>query len=152
VTCFSSAIQHARQRALPACKTPREVWAYVSIRQHTSAYVSIGATCCETTREVGAYVSIRQHPSAYVGIRQHTSAYVSIRQHTRYVPARRRARWGEGVILQQDVGRCRQERHRRKPTYVSIRQHTSAYVTIRQHTLGDVVKSGTAGNLYLRLY
>ncbi len=33
-----------------------------SIRQHTSAYVSI-----------------RQHTSAYVSIRQHTSAYVSIR-------------------------------------------------------------------------
>ncbi len=40
--------------------------AYVSIRQHTSAYVSIAS----------AYVSIRQH---YVSIRQH---YVSIRQHT----------------------------------------------------------------------
>jgi len=41
---------------------------YVSIRQHTSAYVS--------------NVSIRQHTSAYVRIRLHTSAYVSIRQHT----------------------------------------------------------------------
>ncbi len=34
--------------------------AYVSIRQHTSAYV--------------AYVSIRQHTSAYVGIRQDEGA------------------------------------------------------------------------------
>ncbi len=45
--------------------------AYVSIRQHTSAYVSMSA-----------YVSIRQHTSAYVSIHPHTSAYVSIRQHT----------------------------------------------------------------------
>jgi hypothetical protein len=38
---------------------------YASIRQHTSAYVSI---------------SLRQHTSAYISIRQHTD--VSIRQHT----------------------------------------------------------------------
>jgi hypothetical protein len=57
--------------------------AYVSIRQHMSAYVSIRR--------------MRQHTSAYVSIlarlapisrgptrviRQHTSAYASIRQHT----------------------------------------------------------------------
>jgi hypothetical protein len=63
--------------------------AYVSIcqmraTQHTSAYVSI----CQmrATQHTSAYVSIRQHTSAYVrceqhSIRQHTSAYVSIRQH-----------------------------------------------------------------------
>jgi hypothetical protein len=39
--------------------------AYVSIRQHASACVSM--------RQL--YVSIRQHTSAYVSIRQHTSAY-----------------------------------------------------------------------------
>jgi hypothetical protein len=48
---------------------PRSAPASIHLRQHTSAYVSIG-----------------QHPptSAYVRIRQHTSAstYVSIRQHT----------------------------------------------------------------------
>jgi hypothetical protein len=76
-----------------------------SIRQHTSAYVSIRQhsyctklrTFC--TEHTSAYVSIRQHTSAYASIRQHTSAYASIRQHT--------------------------------PAYVSIRQHTSAYVSIR---------------------
>jgi hypothetical protein len=47
----------------------------VSIRQHTSAYVS-------TRQHTSAYVSTRQHTSAYVSIRQHTSAYASIRQHT----------------------------------------------------------------------
>ncbi len=82
--------------------------AYVSIRQHTSAY---------------AYVSIRQHTSAYVSIRQHTSAYVlalgrsrpgSIRQHTSayvsiaHTPVDQRSL---PVVF---------------VAYVSIRQHTSA--------------------------
>jgi hypothetical protein len=51
--------------------------AYVSIRQHTSAY------------RMHIYAS-RMHTSAYVSIRQHTSAYVSIRQHLAciYVHAR----------------------------------------------------------------
>jgi hypothetical protein len=83
----------------------------VSIRQHTSAYVSI--------RQPSAYVSIRQHTSAYVSIRQHTSAYVSIRQHT-----------SAYVSIRQHTS-----------AYVSIRQHTSAYVSIRQHTLGRVTSS-----------
>jgi hypothetical protein len=99
--------------------------AYVSLRQHTSAYVSmlrdllyglcrwLAGTC--TRQHTSAHVSsvsIRQHTSAYVSIRQHTSrqhtsAYVSIRQHTSaYVSIR----------------------------HVSIRQHTSAYVSTRQHT------------------
>jgi hypothetical protein len=55
--------------------------AYVCIRQHTSAYVSVGAVALAGERE-----SIRLHTSAYVSIRQRTSAYVSvrhsIRQHT----------------------------------------------------------------------
>jgi hypothetical protein len=81
--------------------------AYVSIRQHTSAYV----TYTGRVRHLG--LIIRQHTSAYVSIRhiysgspppwpEVASAYVSIRQHT--------------------------------SEYVSIRQHTSAYVSIRQHT------------------
>jgi hypothetical protein len=51
-----------------------------------------GASIKALLRGCSAYVSIRQHTSAYVsikalvrlgmlGIRQHTSAYVSIRQH-----------------------------------------------------------------------
>ena len=60
--------------------------AYVSIRQHTSAYVRAGAGAGEEgvgrCTHTSAYVSIRQHTSAYVSIRQHASAYVSIRQHT----------------------------------------------------------------------
>jgi hypothetical protein len=80
---------HARRAVLPA---------YVSIRQHASAYVSIRqplvfrAPLHARRAVLPAYVSIRQdsirqHTSAYVSIRQHTSAYVSIRQHTSaYVP------------------------------------------------------------------
>ncbi len=77
--------------------------AYVSIRQHTSAYASIRQKMRVTpcSKHTSAYVSIRQHTPAYtsirqkmritpcskvrpayVSIRQHTSAYVSIRQHT----------------------------------------------------------------------
>jgi hypothetical protein len=85
---------------------------YVSICQHTSAYVRMractysaeeehaardkrGLRASELTDHVnrsrrlfcvlhhtGAYVSIRQHTSGYVRIRQDTSAYVRIRQHT----------------------------------------------------------------------
>jgi hypothetical protein len=100
----------------------------LSMRQHTSAYVSTRkhtyedtyivhtpyrcarAWSCDNTAAASpkheslasCSVSIRQHTSAYVSIRQHTSAYVSIRQHT--------------------------------SAYVSIRQHTSAHVSIRQST------------------
>jgi hypothetical protein len=54
--------------------------AYVSIRQHTSAYVSIrqlseGAWGPE--RVLITYILYIKHTSAYVSIRQHTSAYVS---------------------------------------------------------------------------
>jgi hypothetical protein len=80
--------------------------AYVSIRQHTSAYV---------IREWGhsripACVRIRQHTSAYVSIRHtwmgplkdssirpHTSAFVSIR-HTSYVSIRHKALLRDLVI------------------------------------------------------
>jgi hypothetical protein len=57
-----------------------------SIRQHTSAYVSIRQrihTVAEIESHRGdckARELQRQHTSAYVSIRQHTSAYVSIRQ------------------------------------------------------------------------
>ncbi len=95
--------------------------AYVSIRQHTSAYVSIrhlraSAPTCSIRQHTSAYVSIRQHTSAYVTCVQvlQPSAYVSIRQHTSaYVTCVQ--------VLQPSA-------------YVSIRQHTSAYVSIRQHT------------------
>jgi hypothetical protein len=58
--------------------------AYVSIRQHTSAYVVDHALVDHVYIYIRS-VSIRQHTSAYVSIRQHTSAYVSIRQHTSWI-------------------------------------------------------------------
>jgi hypothetical protein len=50
------------------------------MRQHTSAYVSSDvqhALALRVCLQDPAYVSIRQHTSAYVSIRQHTSACVS---------------------------------------------------------------------------
>ncbi len=58
-------------------RVPKHTAAFIqhsySIRQHTSAYVSL-------LQHTPAYVSICQHSSAYVSIRQHTSAYVSTAQ------------------------------------------------------------------------
>jgi hypothetical protein len=109
--------------------------AYVSIRQHTSAYIStrvrqrrirrhtltgtwrLHALTCRNTSE---YVSIRQHTSAYVSIRQHASAYayVSIRQHT--------------------------------SAYVSIRirQHTSPYVDRRLRNTPTLQRLHSSSNLH----
>jgi hypothetical protein len=71
--------------------------AYVSIRQHTSAYVSIRrrdmrerlsqtveGACAHLKPDVTSDVTSAPttQSSACVSIRQHTSAYVSIRQHT----------------------------------------------------------------------
>jgi hypothetical protein len=97
--------------------------AYVSIRQHTSAYVS--SVDAAGTRQC---LVQHLHTSAYVSIRQHTSAYVSISQLSRS------GREVSSVPCPAPV--CRQH----TSAYVSIRQHTSAYVSIqayvsiRQHT------------------
>ena len=70
--------------------------AYISMRQHTSAYVSIVSIrqhaseyvsiCHLLVHDAGVSIHLastrmRQHPPAYISIRQHTSAYASIRQH-----------------------------------------------------------------------
>ncbi len=52
--------------------------AYVSIRQHSSAYVSTHTISLTKSSD-------NTHTSAYVNIRQHTSAYASIRQHTYHI-------------------------------------------------------------------
>jgi hypothetical protein len=118
------------------------VEAYVSMRQHTSAYVSIYAHPEEEGLvQAPAYVSMRQHTSAYVSMRQNTTAqvatwwkrssrfdtlltyaaYVSMRQHmSAYVNTRT---WWK-----------RSSRFDTLLTYASIRQHASACVSIRQHT------------------
>jgi hypothetical protein len=118
---------------------------YVSIRQHTSAYVRKGldANWHAPAAYVSVYVSIRQHTSAYASIRQHTPAFASIRQHTSaYVSTRQHtpayaiayvcirqhtcANW-HAPLAARLVARIRQH----TSAYVSIRQHTSAYVSIR---------------------
>jgi hypothetical protein len=97
----------ADPRLLPR---PSDTPAYVSIRQHASAYgCSRGP---QTLLHTSACVSMRQHTAAPAAlrhscIRQHTSACVSIR----LLP-----------------------RPSDTPAYVSIRQHASAYVSIRQLT------------------
>jgi hypothetical protein len=92
--------------------------AYASIRQHTSAYVSIR---CERRcmRVIVHPASPRQHTSAYVSIRQHTSAYVA-----------------SAVVCVSlsilHLLRCQYLYSCASKASVSIRQHTSAYVSIRQ--------------------
>jgi hypothetical protein len=106
-----------------------EYVAYGSIRQHTSAYVSIrvfrscgsaggrnAATCCTYT-----------NTSAYVSIRQHTSAYACLRVAG--------ARAAESLPLAVCVCVCVcGSAWLYVYIYVSIRHHTSAYVIIRQNT------------------
>ncbi len=102
--------------------------AYVSMRQHTRsirqlkpAYVRVPALVEEavvntSVRELDAPVPTCQHTSAYVSIRQHTPAYASIAYANLMRPC-------PPVSKRQHTS-----------AYVSIRQHTSAYVSIRQHT------------------
>ena len=77
--CLVAPARASRKKKTPTC-------IYVSIRQHTSAYIVAYIVARASRRKrpqcsaqhTSAYVSIRQHTSAYVSIRQHTSAYVSI--------------------------------------------------------------------------
>jgi hypothetical protein len=136
--------------------------AYVSIRQHTSAYV-------------GAYLDVdavkqMHHKSAYVSIRQHTSAYISTylevdvvkQMYLRAILARLELAWPLAPVRMAPPPRAPSVPTASAPVkpparfldingllyyymptvrmchthlaYVSIRQHTSAYVSIRQHT------------------
>jgi hypothetical protein len=56
------------------CSIRQYTSAYISIRQHTSASAYVGNIRRDQTQ------NSLQHTSAYVSIRQHTSAYVSIRR------------------------------------------------------------------------
>jgi phosphoglycerate-specific signal transduction histidine kinase len=103
--------------------------AYVSIRQHTSASHSHSQSRLKTLANLGivgatlhtsAY-SIRQHATCVST--QHTSAYVSIRQHTSAYSIRQHTHTSAYVSIRQHT-----------PAYVSIRQHMSAYVSIRRNT------------------
>jgi isocitrate/isopropylmalate dehydrogenase len=109
------------------------------IRQHTSAYASIGRRISirqhagGSVTDVGlACVSIRQHASAYVSIRQHTPAYISIHQHTSAYASIRHIR-------------------QHTSAYASIRQHTSAYVSIRQHTSAHTLHASSCSSVSMSL-
>jgi hypothetical protein len=118
--------------------------AYVSIRQHTPAYVSMH-TCGGGGRSTGRLasrgVARREHAGSREKSRRasalspraathlHTTAYVSIRQHTSAEESRRASALSPRCYPPAD-GRIRQH----MSAYVSIRQHTSAYVSRRQHT------------------
>jgi hypothetical protein len=120
----------------------------VSIRQHTSAHVSMRQhsvfyyflSIAAADLPTGALyhrvhaqrlnrhrypVSIREHTSAYVSIYQHTPEYVSIYQHTSAYVA-------YVSIRQHTLAHVSIRQH--TSAYVSTRQHTSAYVSTRQHT------------------
>ncbi len=119
--------------------------AYVSIRQHTSAYVSI--------RQL-AGVERHEHPLRYVrlveSIRQHASAYVSIRQRTcveRHEHPLRHVRLVDALLLRQYLYSGTSKTSKLMPVsrdasircrvrlVESIRQHTSAYVCRGTHPL-----------------
>jgi hypothetical protein len=131
--------------------------AYVSIRQHTSAYLwqrsaatrkprvlyakpALPSACACIRQHTSAYVStctyvsIRQRTSAYVSICQHMSAYVSIRQHLHIVAL-------DSVSVRQHTS-----------AYVSLRQRTSAYVSVRQHTSAYVSIRRARTTVRMRLH
>jgi hypothetical protein len=67
----------------PRLRPPRHTPACISIRQHTSAYVSVRVPIFGSTPRVRrpderSTMSIRQHPYAHVSIRTHTSAYARL--------------------------------------------------------------------------
>ena len=101
--------------------------AYVSIRPHTSAYVSIHPQM-RGASPVGARACCRAR-------RQHTSAYVSIRPHTSaYITSRGSCLLSSTAPITVVMHGCRRlDTSRISATaYVSIRQHMSAYVRIRR--------------------
>jgi hypothetical protein len=117
------------------CAPPNGLYIY-SIRQHTSAYVSIRQHTLKRQWERRR----RQHTSAYVSIRQHTSAYV-------------KEAVGEEEAYRAERPVRRTHVHAATCAYVSIRQHTSACVSIRQHTSAYVsIRQHTSAYVSIRAH
>jgi hypothetical protein len=151
--------QHTRESATLCPRCPcasQHTSAYVSIRQHTSAYGPVFVALALTTdivhiaersekpaervvvltcihHHTSGYVRIRQDTSGYVrmrSIRQQTSAYVRIRQHS--------TRYGYGtntlriLTLIHSTARAHDVTNacENAPAHV----HVPAYVSIRQHS------------------
>jgi hypothetical protein len=121
ILCMSDSIVFVNWTCF-ATSLPPHAPAYVSIRQHTLAYVCI-------RRLVATRASVPPHAPAYVSIRQHTLAYVCIRRL---------------VATPASVPP-------HAPAYVSIRQHTSAYVSIRVHTSTSCFATSLPGLISLPL-
>jgi hypothetical protein len=77
---------HASRDAHDSCRllsvSDSQFPAYVSMRQHTSAFVSICQLQVAQRLRLPVRACIRQHAAAYVSIRQRTTAYDSVRQRT----------------------------------------------------------------------
>jgi hypothetical protein len=83
IQAVAAVVERQLQQLVSACSGKFRS-AYVSIRQHTSAYVSIQAVAAVVERQLQQRQQLvaacsSKLRSAYVSIRQHTSAYVSIR-------------------------------------------------------------------------
>ena len=158
---FSAYVCVGQHSSARASRSPR-LSAYVSLLQHTSAYVAY------VRRRPSAYVSIRQR-SSDVSMRQHTSAYVSICQHTSvsmrqhtsaYVSMRSTRLPHPAHACQRLPPSSRLPRSAVPPTLpplpppplaaCSIPQHVSAYVRIRQHTSSHVAYVMTRCRLVFR--
>jgi hypothetical protein len=141
--------------------------AYVSIRQHTSAYVcthleqgvaaAAAAACVDCCPWINPRCYRCQHTSAYVSIQQHTSARTLSKawRRPRLLPASTAARGlihdAIAVSIRQHTSACVSIRQHTS-AYVSIRQHTSAYGSIRQHTAADVsIRQQTSAYVSIRV-
>jgi hypothetical protein len=115
-------VRSERQMVRFACQ---QTSAYVSIRQHTSAYVIHCGKRGKVRIERQMVRLACQKTSGYVRIRLDTSGDVkwAVSARWRALPG---STCGFGVSVTSAPSSCRLP--------VSIRRHTSAYVSIRQHT------------------
>ena len=129
--------KHANLRVFASSSSAHWItFSYVSIRQHTSAY--LGSSSSSAHWITFSYVSIRPYTSAYVRICQHTSEILvisaldhsHIRQHTSALDHL----LYKSVALKWLVEEVRVATH----CSDSIRQHTLAYVSIGQRTSAHV--------------
>jgi hypothetical protein len=159
-TSFCVTVDDKRKQIPVTCPPPATL-AYVSICQHTSAYISINENrspspvhlqllrqylhfCTSFCVSICTFVPITESTQQVVHAlergRQHTSAYVSgvtayvsIRQrnHREHTAGSPRSRASPGGENAESPASVSIRQH--PSASVSIRQHISAYVSIRQH-------------------
>jgi hypothetical protein len=134
---------------LCSCICAGIVPAYVSIRQHTSAYVSIRQLFKRVLVQLHRCrhrACIRQHTSAYVSVRQHTSAFQTLACAAASVPAS--CLHTSAYVTHVSIPAAERYGVQEK-AYVSIRQHTSApsaYVIPAAEWYGVQEKACTLGH------